>query len=359
MVGIVRTHFHCIANSPCKARRRTSARKASGLIRAESAGDAERHLFCFGIGGYTARGLTNTLLQSGWRVSGACRSKPMRDALLEAGVDAHMWNPDDETGLSDLGLQALADATHICSTVPPTADFSKDPVLLCHRSELCEAAAHERLCWVGYLSSTSVYGDHQGDWVNESSKLLPVTPTACARAAAEEAWIQLHATHEVPVHVFRLGGIYGPGRSALDAAQKKMTDPRRQPSASQKRRGTKRYTSRCHVDDICTTLHASMQAPSPGRIYNVIDDDPAPRGIVMGFARSLLDPAAAAPLAGGEPAGLQMGRSPRGGADEKRVRNQRIKEELGVQLAFPNYRVGLQAIVQGDIRPFGRPSWRE
>ena len=268
-----------------------------------------------------------------WEVSGACTSEEKAQALREAGVDAHVWHPDDGHGLERAGLEALQAATHVLSSVPPAADFNRDPVLQLHASQL---ASHGRLRWCGYLSSTSVYGDHAGGWVEEFSELR-VRPDggpgdkAYPRAQAEREWMRLHSEAGVPVTAFRLGGIYGPARNVLSSLR------RGAPSAAQRAREGKRFTSRVHVDDIVTILRASMAAPTPGCVYNCVDDDPAPRAEVLAFADALLRGLPPPPHKGSAP--LESG----GG--EKRVRNERVKRELGVQLRYPSYRDGVAALV--------------
>jgi hypothetical protein len=176
-------------------------------------------------------------------------------------------------------LAALHRATHILSTVPPDGDA--DPVLMAHTTDLIDAG--DRLKWVGYISSTSVYGDHGSEWVDEDSELLAAHGKGLSRILAEGSWIALCYEYGIPVHVFRCGGIYGPRRSALDALQKEG-----RPSASQERRGRQKFTARCHVADICNILEASTNRPRSGAVYNVVDDEPAGRGQVMEYAASLV-----------------------------------------------------------------------
>jgi hypothetical protein len=150
-----------------------------------------------------------------------------------------------------------------------------------HTTDLISAG--DKLQWVGYISSTSVYGDHGSEWVDEESELLAAHGKGLSRILAEGSWIALCYEYGIPVHVFRCGGIYGPRRSALDALQKEG-----RPSASQERRGRQKFTARCHVGDICTILEASTKRPRPGAVYNVVDDEPAGRGQVMEYAASLV-----------------------------------------------------------------------
>lgn len=280
------------------------------------------HLFCFGLG-YTAGRLAARLLSLGWQVSGTCRSAEKQAALAKAGIAARLF--DREHPVPDLACD-LGAATHLLSSVPP--DGIGDPVLDRHRAEIDAAAS--RLAWIGYLSTTGVYGDRQGGWVDETSDLTPSGPRGRRRLAAETAWQSLAR----PAHLFRLAGIYGPGASALDTVR-----------AGRARRVVKpgQVFSRIHVDDIVAVLLASMARPDPGRAYNVCDDDPAPPAEIITHACGLLgvNPPPEVPF---ERAELSpMARSFYD--DSKRCRNDRIKRELGISLAYPDYRAGLAALL--------------
>ena len=213
--------------------------------------------------------------------------------------------------------------THILVSIPP--DDHGDPVLERHGANI---SALRGLQWLGYLSTTGVYGTRDGDWVDESSALSPSSARAERRAAAERDWLRLGA------HVFRLAGIYGPGRSAFDAL--------RAGSAKRIDAGGQVF-SRIHVDDIATVLLASIARPRPGAVYNVCDDEPAAQEAVVAYAAKLLGvaPPPLVPLADAELS--PMARS--FWADNKRVSNALIKRELGVALAYPSYREGLAAVL--------------
>jgi len=172
--------------------------------------------------------------------------------------------------------------------------------------------------------------------VDESSELRPTGERGRRRVAAETAWLDLWRRHGLPVHVFRLAGIYGPGRSAFDSLRQGRAQRVDKPG---------QVFSRIHVDDIAAVLAASMAKPNPGAIYNVCDDDPAPPAEVIAHAADLLgiEPPPLVPFA--EAKLSDMARSFY--ADNKRVRNDRIKGELGVELAYPDYRRGLADILKG------------
>lgn len=282
-------------------------------------------LFCFGLG-FSALHLARRLRREGWTIAGTCRSEEKRQALLAEGIAAHLF--DRQRALSDAAA-ALHGVTHIVSSIPP--DQAGDPVLDLHLRVLQNL---ESLRWIGYLSTTGVYGDRGGDWVDENSPRRPTLDRSRRRALAEDGWLTLWERDGLPVHVFRLAGIYGPGRSAIDSVRsgtaKRIVKPGQ-------------VFSRIHVDDIATVLLVSMAHPNPGAAYNVCDDNPAPPDEVIAYAAELLgvEPPPAVPYEKAEMS--DMARSFY--ADNKRVRNNRIKDELGVKLKYPDYRTGLRAIL--------------
>ena len=216
----------------------------------------------------------------------------------------------------------IASATHILSSVPPAADGT-DPVLVAHGAAIADAPAQ----WVGYLSSTGVYGDAGGAWVDEASVLRG---RRSGRLAADEAWQGLNPQSRV----FRLPGIYGPGRSALDRLKQGPVARIDLPG---------HVFSRIHVDDIVGALVASLTNGSPG-IYNIADDKPAPGEAVTAFAAQLLG-IAPPPLQSLETAQLSpMGRAFY--AECRRVANGKMTRDLGYQLRYADYRSGLLACLR-------------
>jgi nucleoside-diphosphate-sugar epimerase len=222
--------------------------------------------------------------------------------------------------LEDPALPAvIASATHILSSVPPAASGA-DPVLAAHHAALAAAPA----AWVGYLSSTGVYGDAGGAWVDEAS---PLKGRRSGRLAADEAWQSLHPRSKV----FRLPGIYGPGRSALDRLKAGPVARINLPG---------HVFSRVHVDDITGAMLASMARGAPG-IYNLCDDEPAPGEAVTAFAAQLLG-LTLAPLQSLEEAQMSaMGRAFY--AECRRVANGKMTRDLGYELRYRDYRHGLRA----------------
>ncbi|MEQ8667083.1 MAG: SDR family oxidoreductase [Rhodospirillales bacterium] len=284
------------------------------------------HLFAFGLG-FSALALAGRLKAKGWAVSGTCRSSEKADRLRAEGFDAVVFDPAN--GVSpDAGI--LDGVSHVLSSIAP--DDEGDPVLRDFADALGDQAS---IRWAGYLSTTGVYGDSGGAWVDESSPTEPSLARARRRVTAENAWLDLQRDNGLPVHVFRLAGIYGPGRSALDAVR-----------AGRARRIDRpgHLFGRIHVDDIAAVLEASIDSPAPGEIYNVSDDEPAAPADVTTFACELLG-VEPPPLISFEEAAATM--SPMGRTfweDNRKVSNRRIREELGVELAYPTYREGLQAI---------------
>jgi len=292
--------------------------------------DASRRpptLFCFGLG-YAAGFLARALSAEGWRVLGTSRSADARAALASKGAEMRVF--ERAHPLSDPDA-LLADATHLLSSVPP--DDHGDPVLDLHGEDIAAASG---LRWIGYLSTTGVYGDRAGGWVDEEAPLLPTGERGRRRVAAEAQWLDLRRRHGSPVHVFRLAGIYGPGRNALDAVRS---------GGAQRIVKPGQVFSRIHVTDIARVLRASMAKPEPGAIYNVCDDDPAPPADVIAFACDLLGvpPPPAVSLEQAKLSEMALSFY----ADSKRVSNRRIKEKLRVKLLYPSYRDGLAALLKG------------
>lgn len=279
----------------------------------------EKLLISFGHG-YTAQALARRLLPQGWRIVGTTRSAARARDLRATGVDPVLW-PDD---IDDLPLDA---ATHILVSAGPTGDG--DPVLALLQDKI--AARASELAWVGYLSTTAVYGDHQGGWVDESTPLTPASRRGAWRVAAEQAWRGLP---DLPLHIFRLAGIYGPGRGPF--AKVRAGTARRIVKPGQ-------VFSRIHVEDVAQTLEASIRQPNPGAAYNLCDDDPAPPQDVIAHAATLLGVPVPPEIPFAQAEMTPMARSFYG--ESKRVRNDRIKDDLGVRLLYPDYRAGLAALL--------------
>ena len=268
--------------------------------------------------GYTAAALAALLLPQGWRVIGTTRTAEHAAEIARTGVEPVLWGADLRP--------VLAQATHVLSSIAP--DAGGDAVLRIYGAALAGSAA----AWVGYLSTTAVYGDHGGAWVDEATPLTPSTARGAARVAAEAGWQDLG----LPLHIFRLAGIYGPGRGPFekvrDGSARRILKPGQ-------------VFSRIHVADIAQALAASMARPMPGAVWNLCDDDPAPPEVVLSHAAALLglpEP----PSVDYENAEMTpMARSFY--AENKRVRNDRIKRDLGLRLLYPGFREGLAGILAG------------
>ena len=297
------------------------------MIAVQTGGPA-RHLFCFGYG-YSARALARRLMGKGWAVSGTCRAEEKDGPASADGV--RLFPFDRDQPLID-ARAALDGVTDVLSSVPP--DEAGDAVIDRHGMLI---AAAPGLRWIGYLSTTGVYGDTGGALVDETAPLRPTSERSRRRVEAERRWLDLCDRHHRPVHVFRLAGIYGPGRSAVEQVLR-----------GEKRRIDKpgHLFSRIHVDDIAAVLRASIEQPDPGRIYNVCDDEPAAPADVIAYACRLFGLETPPPVpfeqaaSGLSPMALSFWR------DYRRVDNARMKRELGVVLRYPTYRDGLAEIAQ-------------
>ena len=241
--------------------------------------------------------------------------------------------PGDEPRLAE----DVAEADAILVSVPPDPALPAphDPVLAAFGDAI---RAAPRLKWLGYLSTIGVYGDHDGAWIDETTAPAPVSRRSRARLAAELAWLALEGA---PVHVFRIAGIYGPGRSAFDklaaGTAKRIVKPGQ-------------VFNRIHVDDIAAVLQASLDRPRPGAVYNVTDDEPAPPQDVIVEAARLASLPLPPEIAYDDAALSPMAASFWG--ETKRVSNRLIREELDLRLACPTYREGLRAILrETPLRP--------
>lgn len=279
--------------------------------------------------GYTATELTPRLQARGWTVTGTTRTDP--DRVAKSGAAPLLW-PGDHAAVG----RAIAAADAILISVAPAPDGAGDPVIAEFHAELLAA----RPRWIGYLSSTNVYGDHGGAWVDETTPAAPDMPRAQARLQAEREWSDLSARAGWPLSIFRLAGIYGPGRGPFEKL----------------RRGTARRIvkpgqvfSRIHVEDIAGVILASLDMPAPRgvtQIFNVCDDQPAPPQDVIAAAAKMLG--IPVPRAEDFDAAQMSPMARSFYADSKRVSNARMKTDLGYQLRYPDYHSGLAAILDAE-----------
>jgi nucleoside-diphosphate-sugar epimerase len=286
--------------------------------------DRRVKLFCFGLG-FSAEMLAKRLAAKGWSIAGTARDLANIDRLRGQGYEVVRFT--GEPGNTEM-VAALGGTTHLLHSIPPGHDG--DPVLRHYRAEIAHLST---LDWIGYLSTVGVYGNYAGAVVDETAQPHPNNERTRARVVAESGWLALGEEAGRPAQVFRLAGIYGPGRSALDKLR-----------AGTARRIVKpgQVFNRIHVEDIATVLEASIARPRAGATYNVADDEPAPPEDVIAYGAELLgmEPPPEVPF---EEADLSpMARSFYG--DSRRISNALIKSELGVRLAYPNYREGLNAL---------------
>jgi len=278
-------------------------------------------LFVFGLG-YSALALARRLQKDGWTVAGTSRSGAGADILKARGIDPVLF---DST--KPIDPAAFSGTTHLLASIPADAN---DPALRHHAKDI---AAIDGLEWIGYLSTTSVYGVTDGSTVDEDTECDPSSARGQRRLAAERAWQAL----PLPGHVFRLSGIYGPGRSVFDTIRAGKAQRIVKPGQA---------FNRIHVDDIAGIVCASIAAPSPGRIYNVADNLPVPSADLVTYACRLMGVEPPPEIPFDQAVLSPMARE--FWADNKRIDNDRIKTELGVRLTYPTYREGLDAIFAAE-----------
>jgi nucleoside-diphosphate-sugar epimerase len=281
-------------------------------------------LFCFGFG-YSAQALARRVSARTASLAGTRTSVDAEDAPPLGARLAEFKG--DAASAEVKGL--LAGTTHALVSIPP--DLEGDPALRHFRGEL---AALPELAWVGYLSTVGVYGDWQGQWVDETSPTRPISERGLRRVQAERAWLEFGDDTGKRVEVFRLAGIYGPGRSVIDALR-----------AGTARRIVKpgQVFNRIHVEDVAQVLAAAIDKDTGHRLYNVGDDEPAPPQDVAAYAAELMG-LPVPPEVALDAAGL-TGMAASFWTECKRVGNARIKGDLGVELIYPTYREGLRALL--------------
>lgn len=277
-----------------------------------------KKLFCFGLG-YSAGYLADICIKNGWEVEGTYAHSPKEIRSY----------PFDKEHKLEKPLSLLQDVTHILISIPPEKNTDQDLVLYHHLYDLLEL---KNLEWVGYLSSTGVYGDHQNAWVDETGEVRPSNPRTVKRLKCEREWSFLK--EKLPIHIFRLGGIYGPGRNMLDRILNETYGPIDDEG---------HYFSRIYVEDIAGALWQSMQNPTPGEIYNLVDDQPSSQYEMARYAYELLgkDVPEFTEFSKADLSPMMMSFY----QDKRRVRNVKIKEKLGYEFRAPTYREALQKIL--------------
>ncbi len=281
-------------------------------------------LFCFGMG-FSSQALAKRFVPQGWQLSGTVRAA--QGEIKTKNISVIIYDGSHPT----LEIsEAISHATHLLITIPPqpTGD-----VVLKNFSKEISRARHLR--WIGYISSTGVYGDNQGEWVDESSPLRATSNRNLQRIEVESAWLKMGRDYDLPVMIFRCVGIYGPGRNLLVSVIQGRARRIDKPGL---------VFSRIHSDDLAQTLEASIKKPQPGEVYNVSDDCPSPPAEAVEYACSLLG-VEPPPLEPYEKADLSP--TARGFyTTNKRISNKKIKQELGVHLQYPDYRSGLKSLLK-------------
>lgn len=280
-------------------------------------------LFVFGLG-YSADAFVRRVSSRCETITATTRSAEKAARLAERGIAPVLF---DGTAPGNEVRAALADATHVLVSIAPGE--AGDPVLAHHADDLAAARPE----WIGYLSTVGVYGNHDGGWVDEETPCRPVSRRSRQRVEAEEAWLAFAAKHGISVQIFRLSGIYGPGRNAFVNFEKGTARRLIKPG---------QVFNRIHVEDIAGALEAAIDTAPATRIFNVTDDEPAPPQDVIAHAAELLG-VAPPPEQDFETAELSpMARSFYG--ENKRVSNDRVKRELGYTFRYPDYRTALAAL---------------
>ena len=285
------------------------------------------HILFAGLS-YCAEEMVGTLHAQGVKMSATVRDDGKAKYVSALGITPILR---DANNMAEL----CSGVTHVLLSAPPDAQTG-DPLFPTLAPVITKLSS--TIKWIGYLSTTGVYGDQGGAWIDEDSPAGPLGERGKRRVDAEQKWRMLGARIACPTHFFRLPGIYGPGRNMLTTMR-----------AGKARRIIKegQVFSRVHVSDIAQTLVASMRQPNAGRCYNVCDDLPAPPAEVVEYAAELLGLAPPPAIAFEDAELSPMAQSFY--AENKRLRNDRIKAELGVVLKYPTYKQGLQACLEaGD-----------
>lgn len=280
-------------------------------------------LVCLGLG-YSAAHYVATFGKRYERVIGTART-----ARTSPLPHVQILTFDGVTAMPEL-VAGVAESDALLISAPPGE--AGDPVLAC----LADVIARGRARSIVYLSTIGVYGDSGGDWVDEESEPHPASARSAARLATENAWRRLAAEHGKTVAILRLAGIYGPGRNALVTL-----------AAGTARRIVKpgQVFNRIHVTDIAQTIEACFAQGADG-VFNLADDEPAPPQDIIAFAAELLGiaPPPEIPFDDARKSMSAMAQSFY--AENRRVRNAKLKTALGVRLAYPTYREGLRALQQ-------------
>ena len=285
------------------------------------------HLLIFGFG-YTAHFLAKKARETGFHVTATTRDHNASGYNREFDCELIQFSDNDIE-------HALATGSHILISTPPAPHLG-DPVLVNFGHLLKKYI--KTIQWVGYLSSTGVYGDHQGQWVDESSRPITLGEQGKLRLAAENDWVSFAEAYQLPLNIFRLAGIYGPQRNVLARLMAGKNDTIVKDG---------QFFSRIHVEDIVLAVLTAMQHPKVGiTIYNVADDEPTPSHVVDEYAASLLKrpplKRVAYEMATLSPMAQEFY------SHNKRVSNVKLKSDLNIQLTYPTYKEGLAHLLHQE-----------
>lgn len=277
-----------------------------------------KKLLIFGYG-YTARAVAKQLASTSWQVVSTSREA---ENYAQAMIDVIDF---------DHAQSALAECTHILITIPPHE--TGDPVITQYAEVI--AQHQQSLQWLGYISTTGVYGDQQGAWVDEATPTQPDNERSQRRVIAENAWLALGRQCKVPTHIFRVAGIYGPERNIIQRLQSGEAQNIVKPG---------QFFSRIYVDDLARVLIVAMQQANESEIFNICDDEPAGSHEVMQYVADQLKlpmpPAIPFEQAELSPMAKSFYQS------NRRVRNQKMKDKLSVHLQYPTFREGYLELIR-------------
>jgi len=263
--------------------------------------------------GYTARYLRTLMLEAGWQ----CLTLSTREK-------------------QNIAPEYLNMVTHILATAPPVKE--QDPAIDLYSNLIINHVPH--LKWLGYLSATSVYGDHKGDIVTEKTRCNPKSLRGKSRFNVEKTWQRMALRYQLPLHIFRLAGIYGKDRNTIN-------DVRLGLGLNIIKQN--HLTNRIYVKDIARILYASMQRPMPLEIFNLADDLPASTTALNDYVAFLLDKPQLKKVPYEDYAQNLSKMRQSFYKESKIVSNQKIKDTLGITLEYPTYREGIADILMHEL----------
>lgn len=280
----------------------------------------QKQLMIFGFG-FTSAAVASRLKQKHMAISGTTRSAEKAEMLKKQGVNPIIF--DGENSNSQV-MDGLAEATYLLVSIGPNAEG--DPVLNSLKSN---PELFKHLKWIGYLSTVGVYGNHDGEWVNEDTQCKPVSKRSIERVAAENEWLSLGESAGVPVAIFRLSGIYGPGRNIFMNIEKGTARRLVKPN---------QVFNRIHREDIAQAVDLAIEKQASG-IFNITDDEPAPPQDVVTYAFDLVGKEPPEEIDFATADLTPMARSFYG--ENKRVSNTKSKEKLGMVYEWADYKTSL------------------